>query len=694
MQFWHHKEAKKTTVHDNRINIIIAIIFLLGGGLIAKLFSLQVMDYGLYIAKADEQHKSFSILEPDRGKIFIQDDQKLDDSLYPLATEKEFALVYAVPKDIKDAQKMAEVFYQTFKQEKIEQEVDQLFKKEDDDNLKKELDAVKDLPENQRQAKEDEIMKTADGLKNDPQFQSERKAQRELEINIRKEAAIKDYLTALDKPNDPYEPIERKVDEDLLKKLYVLAAAPDQILNADDLKIKDGFIVTKGADGKEEEVKVDGLGFQTVNYRFYPEKNIGANLLGFVSYDGDEQRGEYGLEGFFNDELTGKAGSVRAERGAGGALVIVNDREYVKPVDGSDLVLTINRAIQFTACQKLDEAVSHYGADGGSVIIMDPNTGAILAMCSNPDFDPNDYREVPSMEAYNNETVFGAYEPGSIFKAITMAAALDQGKVTPETTYDDTGVVKIDKYEIKNSDHKGHGVVNMTFVLENSLNTGAIFAMRQIGPQMFGQYVKNFGFGEKTGIELEGESAGNIRNLTEDKYNEDLNAATASFGQGLAVTPLQMVTAFGAIANGGVLMRPYLVKDLIRADGTRISVQPKQIRRVISPRAAALLGGMLVDVVEKGHGKKAGVKGYYVGGKTGTAQVPGKDGRYQVGINIGSFAGFAPVDNPRFVMLVRMDHPRGVVWAESSAAPVFGDLAQFLLNYWQVPTERPIDDKK
>ena len=196
------------------------------------------------------------------------------------------------------------------------------------------------------------------------------------------------------------------------------------------------------------------------------------------------------------------------------------------------------------------------------------------------------------------------------------------------------------------------------------------------------------GFGEKTGLELEGESKGDIKNLIKKPVGE-LYAATASYGQGIAVTPIQMAAAFLAVANNGVMMQPYIVKEIVKPDGQKNETKPKIIGRIISEKAAIMLGGMMVKVVENGHGKRAGVKGYYVAGKTGTAQVARKDGRgYQAGAHIGSFAGFAPVDDPKFVMLVRIDQPRDVEWAESSAAPLFGQLAEYMLNYWQVPRER------
>ena len=227
----------------------------------------------------------------------------------------------------------------------------------------------------------------------------------------------------------------------------------------------------------------------------------------------------------------------------------------------------------------------------------------------------------------------------------------------------------------------------MTQVLDESLNTGTIFVQRQLGKDSFRQYMEAFGFGKKTDIELTPESKGNISNLSKPG---PIYAATGSFGQGISTTPIQLVAAYGALANGGKLMRPYIVDEFIHADGTHEQTKPQVVGQPISPRASRLISGMLVSVVENGHGKRAGVPGYWVAGKTGTAQVAGPGGAYLKDVNIGSFAGFAPASDPKFVMLVKLDHPRDVEWAESSAAPLFGEMASFLLSYYQVPPERPI----
>ncbi|MFH1366471.1 MAG: penicillin-binding protein 2 [Patescibacteria group bacterium] len=436
---------------------------------------------------------------------------------------------------------------------------------------------------------------------------------------------------------------------------------------------------------KVEALNIEGIEVSPENGRYYPENQIGSHVLGFVGQraESEEKMGQYGLEGYFNQELAGQQGFIQTEKDAGGRWITVGGLKIQEAEDGADLVLTIDHTIQYTACSKLEAEVKKHGADSGSLIIMEPKTGAILAMCGYPDYDPNRYNEVENIEVYKNPAVYSTYEPGSVFKPFTMAAALDQGKVTPQTTYTDAGEEKIGPYTIKNSDGKANGVQTMTEVLEKSLNTGAIFAMREIGEKTFYKYVKDFGFGEKTNITLDTESSGDISNL---KTYKEIYAATASFGQGITATPLQIVSGFAAIANKGKLMKPYIVDEIIKPNGFKEKTAPQEVRQVISPQTATTLGAMLVNVVKNGHGQRAGVDGYFVAGKTGTAQVPKKDGPgYETDFTIGTFCGFAPVDDPKFAMIIKIDRPRDVMWAESSAAPLFGELAKFLLQYYEIP---------
>lgn len=320
------------------------------------------------------------------------------------------------------------------------------------------------------------------------------------------------------------------------------------------------------------------------------------------------------------------------------------------------------------------------------MVIIDPKTGQILAMADYPDFDSNLFNKVENPSVYRNHAVSEAYEPGSVFKPVTMAAGLDAEVITPNETYEDTGSVVYDEFVIKNALDRTFGIQTMTQVLEQSINTGAIYVVNKTGAEKFLDIVQKFGFGAPTGTTLPAESAGNIKNL---KGGGEVHYATASFGQGITVTTLQLAQAFAAIANQGKLMKPQIVESISRPDGTIQKFEPQMLRQVISPKAANTLAAMLVSVVEVGHGKRAGVPGYFIGGKTGTAQVAKADGPgYDPDKTVGTFAGFGPVDDPAFAMVVKIVNPRAVRFAESSAAPAFGEMAQYLLNYFQIPPTR------
>ncbi len=434
--------------------------------------------------------------------------------------------------------------------------------------------------------------------------------------------------------------------------------------------------------------KLPGIGVQAGAARLYPEPGIGGQILGFISLDDQNQRvGRYGLEGYFDDVLRGQAGSIEAERDAQGRRLTTGSIELTKARDGSDVVVTLDRRIQYEACAKLKEAVARFEATGASMIIVDPRDGSLLAMCSVPDFDPSSYRTVKDIALFNNPNIFYQYEPGSIFKPVTLAAGLDSGKITPRSTYVDKGEEKIDQFTIRNSDKKAHGTQTMTDVLEKSLNTGTIYVQRQLGKDLFRTYVQKFGFGERTGIPLSTEVKGDVSAL---KRAGEIFAATISFGQGLAATPLQMVMSYVPLGNGGTMYRPRIVESILHPDGRKEPVAPQVVGPIISSRTSHLISAMLVDVVENGHGKRAGVPGYYVAGKTGTAQIPNPNGGYLADATIGSFVGYVPAEKPQFVMLVKIDRPQTVQFAESSAAPIFGEMAKFLVSYLQIPPERPI----
>ncbi|OQX71260.1 hypothetical protein B6D52_02125 [Candidatus Parcubacteria bacterium 4484_255] len=400
-----------------------------------------------------------------------------------------------------------------------------------------------------------------------------------------------------------------------------------------------------------EEIKsfnLPGVFFDSVPKRYYPEAEFFGHLTGFTRVIDKKQRGQYGLEEFFDEDLIGIAGRQIKELSS---LQIY--RTVSKPQPGVDIVLTVDRSLQFFVCNLLEKAIKDYNADSGSIILLSPKTGAILALANYPYFDPNEYSKAQDLSVFKNSAISDSFEPGSVFKIITMAGALDLNIVTPISLFTDTGFVKIDGETIHNVEDENFGIVTMREILEKSINTGAVYVSGLLGRESFRNYLKKFGFGGLTNIELSGEVSGNIDNLEREQL---IYLATASFGQGIAVTPLQMVTAVGAIANSGQLMKPYIVDEII--DGKKIiKRKPKIIRRVISPSAAAMLSSMMVSVVENGYGNKAKVSGYLVAGKTGTAQVPQSGGGYSDEV-IHSFVGFAPATNPEFAALVKIDNPK------------------------------------
>jgi len=405
---------------------------------------------------------------------------------------------------------------------------------------------------------------------------------------------------------------------------------------------------------------IKGVYVEYKPFRFYPFGTLAAHVLGFISPSDDGPvEGRYGLELAFENILRGTVGGMKGN--------IVH-----AAVAGADVHASIDRAIQSEVESVLTLLVKEWQAEGGTIIVQDPLSGKIRAMANIPTFDPNEYSRY-DVGVFQNSAVELVYEPGSVFKIVTMAAALDSGAVTPDTTYTDTGSVVVNKRVIKNWDEKAHGVQTMTSVIEQSLNTGAVFAETKTGHTTFTSYVEKFGFGELTAIELPGEVRGSTRQL---KGGRDVNYATASFGQGISVTPVQIINAFSAVANGGLLMKPTILEDN----------NPLVVRRVISPQTARTLIDIMISAVDKN--VIAHIPHYRVAGKTGTAFIPILGGGgYAEDEFINTYIGFAPAYNARFVILVRLTKPKGAPLAGQSVVPAFKKLTQFLLNYYEVPPD-------
>ncbi len=435
----------------------------------------------------------------------------------------------------------------------------------------------------------------------------------------------------LSRPNDSYETLEKKADSSV--------AAAVTSLN------------------------MKGVYADTEAERFYPLGMVASQVLGFVGPNASNtgSSGHYGAEQFYDDILSGGATS------SDGA--------------GSDLNLTIDPNIQIEAEKILDNLVQANGATGGSVIVEDPKTGKILAMGATPSFDPNDYAS-SSFADFLNPTVESVYEPGSIMKVITMAAGIDAGKITPNTTYTDKGFLKIGPATITNYDYTTHGPygsgTTMTNVIEHSINTGAIFAENQTGNAIYESYLKKFGLDQKTGIDLPGEVAGSMRGLTPKA--PQIQFDTAAYGQGVSVTPVELVSAIAAIANGGTLMRPYL----------NAALSPVPMGRAISASTAAQVTAMMVSAVDKA--KVANIDGYSLAGKTGSAYVPDLvHGGYLNELD-DSYIGFGPTSDPKFIAFIRLNTLPVTALAAESVVPAFKQLSQYIINYYNIPPDRPTNN--
>lgn len=540
-----------------RINLLIAIFGVLYSVLFFNLYGVQIKKGDYYLNRSEFQQLAAGVLEAERGNIYFVDK---NDNLIPAALNKDYAIVYAVPKEIQNNASGSEALIR---------------------NRVEKLSAALNLPLEETEKK-------------------------------------------LTKADDLYELLVQKVTPDQIQKI-------------------------KGSDIKGVYVKNRPL-------RFYPFDSLAAHVLGFISpTEGNEFLGRYGLERQFNSFLRGKQGEVK-------------QGNLIKPEKGKDIVLTIDRNIQAQAEEILSKLIKERGAAGGTIIVQDPKTGRILAMGNFPNFDPNNYSS-SDIKNYLNPAVEAVYEPGSVFKVITMAAGIDSGKISPETTYLDTGSVTLDGKTIKNWDLKAHGIQTMTGVIEQSINTGAVFAQRKIGQDIFYNYLIKFGFNEPTGAALPGEVKGNINNL---KSNKDIDFATASFGQGVAVTPLQLTKAISAIANNGILMKPIILKD----------EKPQVVRQAISSETAKKVVEMMISAVKKN--ELAVIKNYSVAGKTGTAFIPNFGGKGYSDELINTYVGFAPARDPKFTILIKLERPEGAPLAGQTVVPAFRELAQFVLNYYNI----------
>lgn len=728
--------------------------------LIIKLFQLQVLAHDYYQEIATKEQYGLMELPAQRGEIVIQDYHSNEEFL--IATNTTLNLLYADPFMTQDPVYVGEALHPLIFNLEEERQKDEVRIQELSENIPPELS-------------EEEVNKLLTPLTDDElKIQSKQNLIDAISQKQRPEILLATSLTpatittvqsmnlngitAKDDVVYAYPP-QISNPAGLAEKLSPVLEIPSSQL-ANILKGENRYVILAKKlepDISEQinelmetdtEGKFLGVGMKEEYYRYYPEGSLAANIVGYVSKD---NVGQYGIESTFNTQLKGVAGRIEAKKDSLNRQITVGESILEPAVDGDAIVLTIDRSVQLKVEKILENAVNRYRADSGQVLIMNPQTGAIVAMAHYPTFDPNNYGDVfeteefeiapedmekmvphPKEEAtywfyenlitknrfkvfeakdehgntkyykyknkvgpevYHNKIVSWPYEPGSVFKSIAMAIAIDDGDVTPNTKYNDSGPIGVDfnvysqdyDFEIKNSD--GYfGVVDMTTVLAKSLNTGMTFVAKEIGPALFYSYMDKFGFLDRTDIEFDTEAEGRIEYF--DDWSES-ELATHAFGQGILINMVQMANSYCTLVNGGVLMRPHIVSEVRHDDNTVTETEPHEIRRVISEESSHKMIAMLTHSVENGVANLAQIDGHYVGGKTGTSQtyrhgkaVSGK------GTTIASFAGFGPVNNPEFVILIKLDHPKENEWGSKTAAPTFAEIASYLFDYYNIPPDK------
>ena len=463
-------------------------------------------------------------------------------------------------------------------------------------------------------------------------------------------------------------PLLGRPPEELLAKMR---AAPEAsyVLLADEVEEPIG----------EQIAAMNWFGVSAEPYprRYYPQGELTAHVLGFVNLEG---RAFYGVEEFYQEFLTG-ASALRNVSYSDAPLPTAFDPYIPSPV-GRDLILTLDTSIQYLAETELRRALEYYGAQAGTILIMNPKTGEILAMVNAPSFDPNRFYEAPR-NRWANSAISVPYEPGSVVKVLTLAAGLDSGAITPDQTFVDNGVLEVGGYTIRNSDRRAHGTITLTDILARSLNVGAAQVSLAMGPAIFYHYLKRFGFGQVTEVDMAGEAPGIVKAPTSPLWSES-DLATNAYGQGLAVTPLQLITALSFIANDGVAMRPHIVRAMVDR-GRVIPIRPRPYQRALQAETARLMRALMAEATARGIDADL-VPGYKVAGKTGTAQVPTPTGYSEEAV-ITTYVAFLPADDPQVIVLVKLDRPTRFMWASQVAVPVFQRIANKLVRILDIPPD-------
>jgi len=431
---------------------------------------------------------------------------------------------------------------------------------------------------------------------------------------------------------------------------------------------------------KVRALKIAGVGFVPEFTRFYPNKSLASQVIGFTGVDG---KGLEGLEYYYDRHLKGEKIRIDALRDARGNRILPVDEPFPAS-DGRSIVLTIDRTIQFIAEKALSETVQQYSAASGIAVVMEPTSGAVLAMAHYPHFNPNAFHKFGQSQ-WRNRAITDPLEPGSTLKIFNAAGAIEAGGSSPNTIfYCENGAYRIGRKVVHDADK--HGWLSLQQIIKFSSNIGAIKMTKMLGPERMYKTLRDFGFGERTGLDCPGETAGSLSHF---QRWTPMDTAAISFGHGIAVSPIQLITALSAIANKGVLMRPYLVRAVIGPDGKTVhKFEPRRVRQVVSEQTAMTISNIMKTVItEGGTGTRAALSGYSVCGKTGTAQKLNEDGTYADDRYLSSFVGYVPAGKPAISVLVVIDEPQGDYYGGTVAAPLFGRIAQETLNYLNVPPD-------
>ncbi len=764
----------------SRLSVLFLAVYLVTGLIIIRLFYLQVIAHGYYEGIVQSKQYGYTTLPARRGEILVEDYHTGEP--YSLATNTTLAMVYADPTmivDKSDPSLVAETFAPLLFDLETEKELDQ--KRYDEEysavmkmesevlrnealsklKLKTDEELFADYKENLENTLSDEkrdIILLLEGQ--DLSTQEEVKGLDLTGIEVTTDGDIYAYPAKISNKSSTAKELGAVLDwdtEDLETVLegnnryVVLRRKLDPAISEQIEAILKQDIIDAKVEAKKTDTQANPkyLGIRLVDeyYRLYPEEDLAAQVLGYVSGDG----GQYGVEGTFDEILRGQDGIFTSKIDANGNQITVGDSIIEDAVDGADITLTIDRAIQTKVEEFLKAGVEEYRPDSGQVIVINPQTGAILAMAQYPSFNPNTFGdvfdkveieipedkkqyivpmtgteenprywyyvtvdpdtkieifkdpEIPDKwysykntwgpEVYKNKTIQEVYEPGSVFKPLVAAAAINAGEITASTTFMDSGPIGVDfnqytqeyDYYIETFNKQYHGIESMTQVLEHSCNTGMTFISKKLGASLFYSYIKAYGLLQKTDVGLDDEVKGDVEHY--DGWTES-EMVTKSFGQGISMTPLQLIQAYTSLANKGTMMRPYLVKKIEYSDGSIEEFEPEVVAQVLKPETAEMVTAMLTSVVGQ-YTSKIALDDHYIAGKSGTAQTyKGGKALSGPGTTETTFMGYGPIDDAQFLVLVKMDKPRTTEWAEGTSGQVLHKIMEFLFDYYSIPPDK------